>query len=156
MQLPAFVALCATALAPSACGSKIEPPDEQIIVRKPGEPAGPSANSAAGSQSATLDVVAAGKAAFITCSTCHSVERGGASGVGPNLHGVVGRRAGSLAGFAYSQPMATSGITWGEAELNSFLSNPAGKVPGTSMTTGAVTDAGRRAAIVAYLSSLAG
>ena len=79
---------------------------------------------------------------------------GDASGVGPSLHGVVGRAAGSLTGFSYSEAMAKSGLTWTESELDAFIANPAGKVPGTEMVAGQVADAQRRAAIIAYLASL--
>jgi cytochrome c len=139
---------CAT-LALAACGSKAEDPVEQIVVRKPGETA-----AAAAVPAVAGDLLAKGKAAFAACSSCHAVEAGAAAGIGPNLNGVVGRKAGSLAGFAYSEAMAKSGITWTEDELNAFLANPSGKVPGTAMAAGKVADAERRAAVVAYLASL--
>lgn len=142
----AFLAISALALA--ACGSEAEAPVEQIVVRQPGQAA-----SAAPSAAAT-DLAAAGKAAFAVCATCHAVEPGKASGIGPNLHGVVGRKAGALADFSYSAALKQAGITWTEAELDAFIANPSGKVPGTSMAAGAVSDAERRRAIVAYLASL--
>ena len=141
--------MTALALALSACGSPAEAPVEQIVVRQPGAAPVP-ATPAAG------DLVAAGKAAFAACAACHSAERGGASTIGPNLHGVVGRAAGSVAGFGYSPAMAKSGLTWTERELDAFLANPSGKVPGTAMAAGQVGDAQRRAAIIAYLASLKG
>ena len=64
------------------------------------------------------------------------------------------RAKASVAGFAYSEAMKKSGITWTEGELDAFLANPSGKVPGTSMAAGQVGDAQRRAAIIAYLASL--
>lgn len=140
------ILLVLATLTLAACGSKAEDPVEQIVVRKPGE--------AAAAAPAATDLVAKGKAAFAACSSCHAVAPGAASGIGPNLHGVVGRKAGSLAGFAYSEAMAKSGITWTEAELSAFLANPSGKVPGTAMAAGQVADAERRAAVVAYLASL--
>jgi cytochrome c len=143
-----LVLIAAAALTLSACGSKTEPPVEQIVVRQPGAAATSATTSLGG------DVVAAGKAAFAACAACHAVEAGKASGIGPNLHGVTGRKAGSLAGFAYSPALAKSGLTWTAAELDAFIANPTGKVPGTSMAAGAVSDAKRRAAIVAYLGSL--
>ncbi len=143
----AFVAISALALA--ACGSKVEPPVEQIVVREPGQAA-----SAAPTAAPATDLVAAGKAAFAVCATCHAVEAGKASGIGPNLNGVAGRKAASLADFSYSAALKQSGITWTETELDAFIANPSGKVPGTSMAAGAVSDAERRQAIVAYLGSL--
>ena len=146
MRRSVLLALATLTLA--ACGSKADDPVEQIVVRKLGEAAAPAAPAAPG------DLLAKGKAAFAACASCHVAEPGAASGIGPNLHGVVGRKAGSLAGFAYSEAMAKSGITWSEDELNAFLANPAGKVPGTAMAAGKVADAERRAAVVAYLASL--
>ena len=147
MQRSATLAVTVLALVLTACGSKAEAPVEQFVVRQPGRPAAPVAPAAGG-------LVASGQAAFAVCAACHSVEPGGASGIGPNLHGMVGRAAGSVAGFSYSEAMAKSGITWTEAELEAFLANPAARVPGTAMAAGQVGDAQRRAAIIAYLSSL--
>ncbi len=146
----ALVATVGLALALAGCGSKAEAPLEQIVVRQPGV----AAASAAAGAPAMGDLVAVGKAAFAACAACHSVQPGGASGIGPNLHGVVGRAAGTAPGFAYSDAMKTSGITWSEAELEAFLANPAAKVPGTAMAAGQVGDAERRSAIIAYLASL--
>ena len=148
MHRSAALLVACLALPLAACGSKAEAPVEQIVVRQPGAAIAPAAASAPG------DLVAAGKAAFAACAACHSVQPGGASGIGPNLHGVVGRAAGSVAGFGYSEAMAKSGIVWSERELDAFLAKPAGKVPGTTMAAGQVADAPRRAAIVAYLASL--
>lgn len=151
MHRSAAIPATALALILAGCGSKAEVPVEQIVVRQPGQPAASAPTAAA---PAAGDLVAAGKAAFAVCAACHSVEPGGASGIGPNLHGVVGRAAGTLAGFTYSKAMSGSGITWSEAELQAFLANPSAKVPGTAMAAGQVADAQRRAAIIAYLASL--
>lgn len=134
----------ATLLA-SCGGSKEQPPIEQIVVRQPGQAAMVAASASD-----------PGKAAFAICSACHAVTEGAASGVGPNLAGVVGRKAGSVAGFAYSDAMKGSAITWTESELDAYLADPVGKVPGTTMTAGAVRDAAQRVAIIAYLKGPAG
>ncbi len=136
----------------TACSSESQEPLEQIIVREPGE-AAPAVTGATGGTTAT-DLVAAGKAAFAACTACHSVQQGAASGVGPNLYGIVGRAAGSLEGFSYSEAMVSSGISWDSAALDDYLANPGAVVPGTSMSAGAVADPERRAAIIAYLASL--
>ena len=154
MQRSAALAAFALALtlAPTlaGCHSKAEAPVEQIVVRQRGAAMVPAAAAAP----AAADLVAAGKAAFATCAACHSVDPNGTVLIGPNLHGVVRRPAGSFAGFGYSRAMKNSGIVWTEAELAAFLTNPSAKVPGTLMTVGQVDDAQRRAAIIAYLASL--
>jgi len=139
--------LCASVL--TACGgSAEEPPISQIVVREPGDPpVNQSGND-------PLDLVAMGEVAFSTCSGCHVADAGEPSRAGPNLYGVVGRKAGLLEDFAYSSALTESGITWSEAELGAFLSNPSAKIPGTTMVAGAVSNEESRAAIVAYLASL--
>ena len=137
------------ALTLVACGgSAEEPPIEQVVVREPGEAAPVTEVDAA------VDLVATGQRAFAMCSGCHVDAAGEASMAGPNLYGVIGREAGALDDFAYSEALAGSGITWTEAELDAFLANPTGKVAGTSMVAGAVGNAETRAAIIAYLGSL--
>ena len=141
----------------AACsGAEEQPPVEQIEVRQPGDP-DPNSAIAASSEAgdpATIDLVAKGEAAFAVCSGCHVAAEGEPSLAGPNLYGVVGRQAGALDDFAYSDALGNSGITWNIAELDRFLANPAGRVEGTTMVAGSVSDGETRAAIVAYLGSL--
>ncbi|WP_448659251.1 c-type cytochrome [Sphingomonas sp. CJ99] len=91
-----------------------------------------------------------GAVAFAQCKACHSLAKGGPNGVGPNLHGVVGRKAASVAGYKYSPALAKSGVVWTEEKLDAYLTNPAGLVPGTKMVT-RVNDPAKRAALIAYL-----
>lgn len=76
-----------------------------------------------------------GRRTFQQCVSCHAVESD-SNGFGPHLKGVVGRRAGSVSGYAYSQAMqdaGAAGLIWDEAALSAFLASPAKKVPGTKM-----------------------
>jgi cytochrome c len=84
------------------------------------------------------------------CQVCHSVVPAKPAGVGPNLRGVVGRKA-AAATFNYSTAMKQSKITWTQANLDRYLAAPTKTVPGTRMVT-AVNDAAQRAAIIKYLS----
>lgn len=93
---------------------------------------------------------AAGAQAFAACRACHTLNKGGRNGIGPNLNGVFGRPAGAVAGFAYSPAMKASGLTWDDKALNEFIAAPMKKVPGTRMPIG-VADPAKRAALIAYL-----
>lgn len=96
----------------------------------------------------------AGAQAFKQCAICHSVSPGKGAAIGPNLGHVVGRKAGSMAGFRYSPRMAAAGFTWDAARLDAFLARPQAVVPGNRMAFGGVADAKRRADIIAYLKTL--
>ena len=71
--------------------------------------------------------------------------------VGPSLAGIVGRPAGTVAGFKYTQANAESGITWTEAKLNQFLEKPHRVIPKTKMIFAGIPDAQKRADMIAYL-----
>lgn len=89
---------------------------------------------AAAAPTAALGADAAkGERIFQQCKTCHSVEKGGKNGVGPNLSGVMGRKAGTLAGFSYSEAMKNAGIVWDEAQLAEYVSDPKKRIPGNKM-----------------------
>lgn len=85
------------------------------------------------------------------CKSCHTVEKRGPSPLGPNLFGVIGRKAGSAPGFASSDAMKTSGITWDEASLADYLKDPKAKVPETKMVFAGVKRPAQLADVIAYL-----
>lgn len=76
---------------------------------------------------------AAGATAFTRCRTCHTVERGEPNRVGPNLFGIVGKKAGEVAGFNYSPALKASGLTWTEENLMKWIQDTPGTVPGNKM-----------------------
>ena len=96
-----------------------------------------------------------GKTTFNTmCGVCHSTQKTGGPIEGPNLIGVVGRKAGSQPEFTkYSQALKASKLTWSKKTLDKFLVNPGEKVPGTFMPM-QIPDDKTRADVVAYLASL--
>jgi cytochrome c len=87
------------------------------------------------------------------CSVCHGTEPG-QNKVGPSLAGIVGRQSGSEAGFSYSEAMQSSHLTWDEATLDKYLTDPKGVVPGTKMLFQGVKNPDERHAIVDYLKGL--
>lgn len=95
---------------------------------------------------------AMGESAFVQCRACHVIDPG-VNRMGPSLHAVVGRKAGTLAGFRFSPAMKTSGITWSQAKLFEYLESPRRVVPGTTMSYYGMTDPQQRADVIAYLAT---
>ncbi|MFM2271788.1 MAG: hypothetical protein RL702_853 [Pseudomonadota bacterium] len=96
--------------------------------------------------------VAKGEATFKKCMSCHTINAGGADGIGPHLHGVVGRAIGST-GFAYSDALKAKGGTWDFASLNEWLHNPKKFAEGNKMSFPGLPDAAERANLIVYLNS---
>jgi cytochrome c2 len=96
-----------------------------------------------------------GKAVFQEqCGLCHTAGAIGEAGLGPDLTGVVGRKAGAGdAAFSYTDALAKSGITWAPDSLDKFLSNPQAMVPGTAMPI-SLADPKDRADVVSFLASV--
>ncbi|MCM0032984.1 c-type cytochrome [Sandarakinorhabdus limnophila] len=97
---------------------------------------------------------AKGEKLFAQCKACHVAEAG-KNRVGPSLWAVVGRTAGSIAGFNYSKANKESGVTWSEDVLFTYLEAPAKFMPGTRMAFGGLKNPQDRADVIAYLKTKA-
>jgi cytochrome c len=95
-----------------------------------------------------------GAAAAKVCQTCHTFEKDGANRVGPNLYGIVGDKKGEGRGFNFSAALKAKGGTWTFDDLNQFLANPKGFVPGTAMGFAGIQKDSQRADVIDYLDSL--
>lgn len=92
-----------------------------------------------------------GEMLFRRCMACHTVEAGGSDGIGPNLHGVVGRAIGSKQGFRYSGALKNHGGVWDEAMLDTFIEQPMKAIPGSRMAFAGVIEPADRQALILYL-----
>jgi cytochrome c len=134
-------------------------PGYEVAVQE--EPAG----GAAGGQQAPADEplpvrlasadVARGETSAKKCVACHTFEKGEPNRVGPNLWGVVGRQKASEAGFNYSAAMKAQKGNWTLEDLDKYLTNPRGAVPGTNMTFAGLPRGKERADLLAYLNGKA-
>lgn len=93
---------------------------------------------------------AAGEKVFNQCKACHTVQAG-QNRVGPHLAGVVGRKAAAVEGFAYSDPMKKSDLTWTPENLDKYLADPKGFIPGNKMAFAGLKKPEDRANVIAYL-----
>jgi len=95
-----------------------------------------------------------GKDIFKACRPCHQVGPAAKNGIGPALNGMVGRTAGTIAGFVYSdanKEAGTKGLVWTEDNLFKYLENPAAYMPGNKMTYAGIKDEANRRDLIAYL-----
>ncbi len=88
---------------------------------------------------------------FAQCAACHAVAKGASHGLGPNLWGVAGTKAGELAGYQFSPALKASGLVWDEATLNKWLENPRALVPGNKMSYSGMKDEAKRKELVTWL-----
>lgn len=113
--------------------------------------AAPARSESATETPAITPTAAMGEQVFKRCVACHTVDKGGRNGIGPNLHGVVGASVASKADFSYSGAMKAMGGVWDEATLDTYLEAPMKALPGTRMAFAGVIDAADRQALILYL-----
>ena len=99
------------------------------------------------------ELIAAGEKAYAKCQSCHTIDAGGANGIGPNLAGVMGGPVAAKGGFAYSAELKALGGSWDWEKMDAWLKNPKGYVPGTKMSFAGLSKVEDRAAIAAYLNA---
>lgn len=95
---------------------------------------------------------ARGQKIFETCAACHAPDQ--PAKIGPDLRGVVGRKAGAVPGFRYSRAVKTANLVWNDVALDSFLSDPQVLLPGNTMPYPGIPDAAQRRDLIAYLKTL--
>lgn len=96
---------------------------------------------------------AKGADVFKQCTACHTINQGGASGIGPNLYAAVGKPHGHVPGFAYSDALKAVPGTWTFDALDAWLTSPRKYAPGTKMTFAGIANPQDRANVIAYLNS---
>jgi cytochrome c len=101
---------------------------------------------------ASAQDAAAGEQTFVKCRICHQIGPDAQNSIGPDLNGVVGRKAGTQPDFDYSDALKTSGLTWDQPTLEKWLKAPGVLVPGTKMTFAGLTSDRQIANVIAYLS----
>jgi cytochrome c len=120
----------------------------------------PSALIAAGVCCATVAQAAGdatkGSRLFLQCRACHTVDPALLSGVGPNLSGVTGAKAGTRPGYVFSKALSGSGIVWTPTTLDAWLKRPSALVPGSKMAFAGIAAPQARQDVIAYLATLKG
>lgn len=162
--LGAVLATCLIVLATSFAAGAVfssklpEKPGFEIAVKevesggKGGTPAAPSEPIEKLLQTASVEK---GANAAKKCAACHTFEKNGPNRVGPNLYGIVGDHKGEgRNGFNFSAAMKGKGGDWTIDDLNQFVANPKGFVPGTAMGFAGIPKDSERADVLAYLNSL--
>jgi cytochrome c len=97
--------------------------------------------------------VAKGGDVFKKCQACHTVDKGGANGLGPNLYNNMFAKIAHVPGFNYSEALKGHGGNWGWTEMNAWLANPKKFAPGTKMTFAGLSNPEERANVIAFLNS---
>lgn len=94
---------------------------------------------------------AAGEKVFGVCKACHQIGEAAKNNVGPQLNGLFGRKAGTVAGYNYSAANKSSGLTWDEATFREYIKDPKAKIPGTKMIYAGLKDEQKTSDLIAFL-----
>ena len=94
---------------------------------------------------------AAGEKVFAMCKVCHQIGETAKNAVGPVLNGLIGRKAGTHPGYAYSDANKNSGLTWDEPTFREYIKDPKAKIPGTKMIYAGLKDEQKTNDLLAYL-----
>lgn len=97
--------------------------------------------------------IAAGENVFKKCVACHTIVPGGANGIGPNLHGIMGAKHSAVAGFAYSDALKSIPGAWDWTAMSEWIKSPKKYAPGTKMTFAGIGKAEDRAALLVYMNA---
>ncbi len=92
-----------------------------------------------------------GRIVFLRCRSCHTLKEGDRHLTGPNLHGLIGAQAAAKEGYAYSDSLTQSGVTWTEESLDAWLTSPSGFVKGNRMVFAGLPKSSDRVALIRYL-----
>jgi cytochrome c len=95
----------------------------------------------------------AGEKVFQKCTACHSIEKGGANGVGPNLYGILGKPHAAVAGFSYSESLSGIAENWGVEQMDNWLKSPKRYASGTKMSFAGLSKGEDRANVIAYMNN---
>ncbi len=149
---------CFIAMSATIAGSMLfhsEKPEKAGYPVEATEDAGADSGAGADVPIATLLPTAdpaKGEAVFAKCATCHSINQGGANGIGPNLYATVGEPIGQgKGGFEFSDALKTKGGKWDFDALNAWLTKPSKFAPGTKMTFAGLSNPQDRANVIVYL-----
>ncbi|MDR7231912.1 cytochrome c [Caulobacter sp. BE264] len=156
LKLAAVAALC---LAVSACskdgGSSNEAPADAptpaATAAPPPTDAGKAAILASLPAPYNTGDLSNGQSKFALCRSCHTITEGGPDLTGPNLYGVFGRKAGAKEGYSYSDAVKAAGFVWDAGQLDKWLADPRGFMPGTKMTFAGIKGEKDRIDLIAYL-----